>query len=251
MWEEREYINPFDEKYHYFWMKIEHLGRYLFAKDEILKSSNANCMVADLGCADGYGSNILAKVAKRVDAFDINVDYLSAGENNKNKNVYFHRVDFEKPVELRQDKVDFVIAFEFLEHLDNPNFVLDFVNSILKEEGKFICSIPSNLYEVATADGKPSNPYHKHIYTQEEVEKLFEAHNLKIERVLGQAFPNIIAKNESKWARKKRLPFTSSSNLIFTEKDYLEYFGYILAYPNELMIDKSYSFIYEVSKREK
>ncbi len=250
MWEEREYINPFDEDYHYFWMKIEHLGRYLFAKDEILKNSNASCFIADLGCADGYGSNILATVARRVDAFDINANYLSSGENNKNENVYFHKVDFEKPVSLQQDKVDFVVAFEFLEHLENPHFVLDFVNSILKEGGKFICSIPSNLYEVATADGKPSNPYHKHIYTQDDVQELFTAHGFEIEKVLGQAFPNIFAKNESKWAKKKRLPFTSSSNPIFTKREYLEYFGYMFAYPNELMIDKSYSFIYIVNKRK-
>ena len=130
MWEEREYINPFDENYHYFWMKIEHLGRYLFAKDEIARSATTDCMVADFGCADGYGSNILATVARQVDAFDINAEYLSMGENNKNKNVYFHRVDFEKPIELRQDKVDFVVAFELLEHLENPHFVLEFANTI-------------------------------------------------------------------------------------------------------------------------
>ena len=250
MWEEKEYINPFDEDYHYFWMKIEHLGRYLFAKDEISRSATTNCMVADFGCADGYGSNILATVARQVDAYDINSDYLLMGENNKNENVFFHRVDLDKPIELRQDKVDFVVAFEFLEHLENPNFVLEFINKILKENGKFICSVPNNLYEVAKADGKPSNPYHKHIYTQEEVIKLLNAHNLKIEKILGQAFPNIFAKNESKWARKKRLPFTSSTNAIFTQKEYLKYFGYMFAYPNELMIDKSYSYIYEVIKQK-
>lgn len=248
MWEEREYINPFDEDYKYFWMKIEHLGRYLFAKDEILKNGIATCLVADLGCADGYGSNILAKVAKRVDAYDINAEYLSVAEANKNKNVYFHRVDFEKPVKLQQPKVDYVIAFEFLEHLDNPNFVLDFIYSILKEKGKLICSIPSNFYEVANENGHPSNPYHKHIYTQDDVVELFHAHNFEVYKVLGQSFPNIFAKNESKLARKKRLPFTSSTNPLFTQKDYLEYFGYILAYPNEFIIDKSYSFIYEIGK---
>ncbi len=249
MWEEKEYINPFDEEYPHFWMKLEHLGRYLFAKDEILKANIQGVRVADVGCADGYGSKILADVSGKVDAFDINEEYLASARKECSDKVHFHRADFEAPVTPLSDKVDFVVAFEFIEHLENPSYALDFINNSLKDNGRFIFSVPSDLFEVSGEDGKPSNPYHKHIYTPKEVEDMVSSHGFKIEKKLGQAFPNIFARNEGRLARKKRLPFTSGSNPTLSQKEYMEYFAYILGYPNEYIIRKSYSYIYVATRK--
>ncbi|WP_251958026.1 hypothetical protein [Nostoc commune] len=63
-------INPFDEMDHNLWVKIEHLGRYLFAAD-YLRQFKLNC-IADIACGVGYGLAELDKSADLVIGVDGN-----------------------------------------------------------------------------------------------------------------------------------------------------------------------------------
>ena len=45
-----EYCDPFNEK-QYYWMRVEHLGRYLYVKNNI----KDGCNILDIACANGYG----------------------------------------------------------------------------------------------------------------------------------------------------------------------------------------------------
>ena len=226
MWEEKEFIDPFDRELHYFWMKIEHFGRYLFACDEIRKKGLQRLRVADIGCANGYGSRLLSDVARTVDGYDINEEYLSVARNKAKVGQEFFKRDFEF-----------------------PNDAIKFIHESLHENGTLICSVPNHLYEGKNEDGSPSNPFHKCIYKKEEIIEIFEHNGFQVEQIYGQAFPNIFAKNEAKLARKKRLPFTSSHNDLFEKDDVLKYFSYMFAYPNDLLLEKSYSYIYVLRKR--
>lgn len=50
-----EYVDPFNEKYDY-WMRVEHLARYLWARDILKNSEN----VLDVACANGYGTSLIS-----------------------------------------------------------------------------------------------------------------------------------------------------------------------------------------------
>ena len=249
MWEEKEFIDPFDRELHYFWMKIEHFGRYLFACDEIRKKGLQRLRVADIGCANGYGSRLLSDVARTVDGYDINEEYLSVARSKAKVGQEFFKRNFELPNEPVEDPYDIIVSFEFLEHLSTPFHAIRFIHESLCENGTLICSVPNHLYEGKNEDGSPSNPFHKCIYKKEEIIEIFEHNGFQVEQIYGQAFPNIFAKNEAKLARKKRLPFTSSHNDLFEKDDVLKYFSYMFAYPNDLLLEKSYSYIYVLRKR--
>ena len=79
-----EYCDPFsDEHSSNHWMKLEHLGRYLWAS-KVIAESRAQ-IVADIACATGYGSNILKENANVVYGFDRNEKYISIAQKNYSK----------------------------------------------------------------------------------------------------------------------------------------------------------------------
>lgn len=248
MWEEKEFIDPFDKEIHYFWMKIEHYGRYLFACDEIRKHGGLKQCIADVGCANGYGSRLLSDVAQTVDGYDINDDYLNTARELAKKGQSFFHVDFEMPVKPSERLYDVIVSFEFLEHLASPDNALKFMYNSLRDTGILICSVPNHLYEGKDENGTPSNPFHKRIYCKEEIIEIFSQNGFHVENIYGQAFPNIFAKKEAKLARKKRLPITSSRSELFEKEDVLKYFSYLIAYPDDLLIEQSYSYIYILRK---
>lgn len=94
--------------------------------------------VLELGCGTGYGSAILAKVAKKVIAVDIEKgNVLRCKENFAKKNIRFSCKDAEK---MEIPECDVACAIEVLEHLHKPEKV---INKLKKKVKKFIVlSVP-------------------------------------------------------------------------------------------------------------
>lgn len=246
MWEEKEFIDPFNEDGKYFWMKIEQLGRYLFAKDEVNKTNYLSPRVCDVGCANGYGTKVVSKVAGEIVGLDINEEYLSCAKQNAKESETYLAVNFEN-VCPKLGTFDYITAFEFVEHLENPDKVMQFFSQSLTKDGKLILSIPNPEYE-SVKDGTPCNHFHKKLYTDSEFTKLLNNYGFEVERKLYQPYPNIFSKQEAKFAKKGRLSLNSADDEIFKQKDIITYFAYLLGYPTEEQSQKSYSFIYVAKK---
>jgi len=110
----------------------------------------------DLGCGAGYGSYLLSYFCDRIVAVDQEKEALKeARALYQRPNLEFRELDLEK-IRLKDEfeSPDFVIAFEFLEHLDHPEVLIDQVRDLLKDTGWFILSLPC-----ASESG-----YHKHTY---------------------------------------------------------------------------------------
>ncbi len=249
MWEEQEFIDPFDSSGKYFWLKIEQLGRYLFAKDEINKINYLSPRALDIGCANGYGAKLMKESSFEVVGLDINEDYIEEAKRGEEQGISFHLADFEQKINPDYGKFDFITAFETIEHLDNPDNLISFAWESLKEGGKIICSLPNCDYEYLDEEQKPTNSFHKRVYTKEEAVKLFEERGFKLIDILGQPYPNIFSKHEAKLAKKKRLMKNSADDMNFRQSDFIEYFAYLLAYPCRELIEKSYSYIYLFEKQ--
>lgn len=248
MWEEKEFIDPFDKDCKYFWMKVEQLGRYLFARDEINKISYLSPRVCDMGSASGYGSRILAEKAGEVIGLEKNPVYLAKARESEVEGVSFCECDLEANVP-RLGKFDYVVAFEVLEHLEDVSKALEFVKDSLSDRGAFICSLPNPDYESVDAEGRPMNNYHKRVYKREDALKLFESFGFACEQILAQPYPNIFSKLEARHARKNRLTLNSSDDELFKREDVIRYFAQLFAYPTEELAQKSYSFVYLLKKR--
>ena len=146
-------VDPFDEKDNHLWMKLEHLGRYLFAAD-FLKQHRPK-VVADISCGIGYGIPELGRIAQTVIGVDssqemIEIASKKISEGSKNLKVRFLNKDLDSDdltPDIEPGSVDAVVSFETLEHLVDPNRAVSQFSRILRSGGFFICSVPNALSE--------------------------------------------------------------------------------------------------------
>lgn len=135
-------------------IKLEHLHRYALAL-ELVK----NKVVLDIGCGDGYGSNLIAEHANEVFAMDIDkITINHAKASYKKVNLKFVEGDI-RSIKFPDRTFDVVVCFETLEHVEEHFIVLSEFKRILKPNGLLIMSTPDKTnYSEAS---NHVNPYHK------------------------------------------------------------------------------------------
>ncbi len=153
--------------------------------------------VLDIGCACGDLGIILKKYKNcLVDGCDINQESLSIARQNKcYKKLFqcdFNDCSFSEQKVLSK-KYDYIILSDVIEHLIDVNSVLDYLSYFLKEDWKFLFSIPN----IAHASIKASlitdrfdytqtgilDASHLHFYTSHNIAQLFAKNNLLIKNV--------------------------------------------------------------------
>src|SRR5262245_56593246 len=136
----------------------EHWHRYAFAR-----RFAAGRRVADVACGEGYGSALLADVARDVVGVDIDPEAVAHA-----RNAYAGRTNLRfaegsaTALPLPDASVDVVVSFETLEHLaaaDQPPMVAEFAR-VLAPAGVLVLSSP-NRPEYSDARGY-ANPFHRH-----------------------------------------------------------------------------------------
>jgi SAM-dependent methyltransferase len=155
----------------------EHIYRYAFACSKV-KGLN----VLDIASGEGYGTNALSKVARRVIGVDIS---LEAVEHAKSKYHLDFRVGSAEQLPVESDSLDAVISFETVEHVPNPKIFMQEVFRVLKPDGIFIVSTPNKEVYL---NGKEPNPYHCSELSKSEFLGLLEP-CFHINEILGQRFP--------------------------------------------------------------
>jgi len=116
---------------------VQHLERYIFALPHCREK-----IVLDLGSKDGYGSHIISHTAKEITLSDCSGKCLYQAKSYYHFlcSAKFDEVDFNKT--FPDGKWDTILAFEVIEHVDNPyNFVKEIARH-LKVNGKLVFSVP-------------------------------------------------------------------------------------------------------------
>ncbi len=141
----------------------EHLTRYL-CTEKIIKDK----IVLDIASGSGYGSNIMAKHAKKVYGVDVAKDAVTyAQKHYSGSNIEFRVGDGEK-IPLEDNSVDVVVTFETIEHIKNYKKFLDEVKRVLKSDGIAIVSTPNDL---EFAEG---NHFHLHEFQYQELHDMLK-----------------------------------------------------------------------------
>jgi SAM-dependent methyltransferase len=154
-------------------VEIEHYHRYLLARSLV-----AGRDVLDVASGEGYGSALLAQVARSV----IGVEYSGptargAAASFPRPNLSFVQAD-ARALPLADGCVDAVVSFETIEHFDRQADFLHEVRRVLRPEGSFIVSTPDrDIYSPANA---PANQFHVREMTRAEFAAL-----------LGQTFRHV------------------------------------------------------------
>ncbi len=161
----------------------EHLHRYTLAR-----KFTSEKKVLDLACGEGYGANILAKNAKSVTGIDYDEETINHAKNMyRKKNIEFLQGSITD-VPIKDSKLfDVIVCFEAIEHVDEPNKVLQEVKRLLKEDGIFLISTPNKI--VYDSEQIEPNPFHKKELTMDEFQNLLKPYFTNV-KVYGQKVLN-------------------------------------------------------------
>lgn len=139
-----------------------HCIRYHKASELIRPGDN----VLDVACGLGYGSHILyqnsmAKSVIGVDLSDFGIAYANAHYGLPSA-IQFNTGDAQTLDFIPDHSIDFITAFETIEHLPDPTTYLRTLKRVLKPSGRLMICAPNDWTDET---GKDPNPHHLHVYT--------------------------------------------------------------------------------------
>lgn len=237
-----EAVDPFDSSDPYLWVRLEHLGRYLFALDYFREIGAER--VLDAGAGMGYGSRLMASGGLDVTALDLDARRIGAcGDHPARRNMRHIEADLEQGIPCDTD-FDGIVVFEVLEHLRDPQTALAGLAERLRPEGMLLCSVPSRVWESRTAAGLPANRAHRVFFGRREIIALIEGSGLRVTHVLGQGLSNYLMRREVSLLESGRLQGTPlAQEPALNSPDRLEDLARLLAFPTADYAEWSYSFV--------
>lgn len=173
---------------------FEHLQRYRYA------AKRCQGKILDLGCGTGYGSKILFNKGKEIYAIDNSKEAIDYAEKNYSGPKYY--CDSVEQLPFEDNFFDAVCAFEIIEHVQNPERVLNETYRVLKNNGDLFISTPNprhfrniikhilfgKLYPEKT---NMNNIYHLKEFPYEEFINFLKDGKFKIISQFGQTLPLI------------------------------------------------------------
>lgn len=145
--------------------EVEHMHRYS-AVQNILRGK----VVLDAACGTGYGSNMIARVAKMVYGVDISQEAIEYAASTfcECANVKYIQADIMK-LPFDNGLFDAVVSFETIEHVneDIQNKFLEEIRRVLKPDGFLIMSTPNKEIYTVLAGNAPTEWHVKEFFENE------------------------------------------------------------------------------------
>lgn len=134
--------------------------------------------VVDMACGEGYGSSVLADASANVIGVDANPEaHEHARLRYARPNLRFER----DLVESFAEPCDAVVFLQTIEHVRDPDAILEHFKSMLAPGGVAYVSTPNLLTLAPPGAEKSDNPWHVKEYRAEEFRALCEAHFPRVE----------------------------------------------------------------------
>lgn len=139
-----------------------HCVRYRYAAEYIRPGDR----VLDVACGLGYGSRMLfettlADSVLGIDLSDFGIDYAVAHYALPGK-VQYAVGDAESLSGIADASIDFIAAFETIEHVPHPDRYLKELKRVLAPGGRVMLCAPNDWTDET---GRDPNPFHLHVYT--------------------------------------------------------------------------------------
>jgi 2-polyprenyl-3-methyl-5-hydroxy-6-metoxy-1,4-benzoquinol methylase len=134
--------------------------------------------VIDMASGEGYGADVLARHAKSVVGVEANPDaFEHARLRYARPNLRFER----SMVEVYAEPCDAVVFLQTIEHVQDPDAVLEHFASMLRPGGAVFVSTPNVLTLAPAGAERSGNPWHMREYRPEEFRALCAAHFARVE----------------------------------------------------------------------
>lgn len=208
------------------------------SQEKIIDLVGSSKKVLELGCSSGYMSKLLKENNCQVDGLEI--DRKSAEQAKKYLNkLFIGSLDEEMFLKKIKEKYDVIVAADVLEHTKNPEVVLKSLRKNLKEEGRFIISLPNiacwqmrkNLFlkgDFSYQDSGILDKTHLRFYTFFTIQELVKKSQLKVtdifSAILSFPFKNSLAKISPAFSQKignilnRRYPNLVTFHLVLVAK---------------------------------
>ncbi len=152
---------------------IEHYHRYFLARDFCIGRD-----VLDIAAGEGYGSALLARVARSVVGVEIDAAVVEAAQTEfVHPNLRYLQGD-ARAIPLADASIDVVVSFETYEHFAEHETFLAEVRRVLRPGGLIIISTPDR--DIYSGPGITPNPYH-----------VREVNRAEFARALSSNFANV------------------------------------------------------------
>lgn len=142
-------------------------------------------VVVDAACGLGYGVHMLrnASPARHVTGLDLSDGAIAyARDCYGAPGVEFEVADVQELSGLADDSCDVFVSFETLEHVPDPDRVIEQAFRVLRPGGRFVASVP---YDWSDEKGQDPNPFHLHVYDLGKLRRQVES-RFVLERVWVQ-----------------------------------------------------------------
>ena len=153
--------------------------------EQVVYYINKAIDILELGCGTAPIINILKKDQKYT-GVDLNKKVISKLKN-KFPNHTFFKIDISKEKVTSKEKFDLILLVAFIEHLKNPDFLLENINKNLKNNGRIVMTTPTKLGDLLNTIGAyigltamSAVIDHEIIYNKKKVKYLCERNNLKL-----------------------------------------------------------------------
>lgn len=139
----------------------DHQHRYAFASFYSWKRDTL-----DAGSKEGFGAQMLSWTAKSITLADIDEKWLAQSKRNGGYwcPADFVQVDFNQT--FPEGTWDTIVAFEVIEHVDDPDFFIANIAKALRPEGRLVFSVPHMV----------PNEEHKTLFDEEKIKALISRH---------------------------------------------------------------------------
>ena len=129
--------------------------------------------VVDLACGEGYGCAVLARTAASVVGVDANPEAFAHARAKYTT----ERIRFERTmVELWRGDVDCAVFLQTIEHIPDPDGMLDHLRELIGPDGVAYVSTPNVLTLAPKGAKRSGNPWHVREYRPEEYRALCARH---------------------------------------------------------------------------
>ncbi len=133
-------------------------------------------VVLDLGCAEGFGTTILADSAKAVIGADWDADLIGEAERiNSKNNIEYRTLDCQR-LTFEPGTFDVIMNNALLEHVGNVDTMMAGATRSLRDDGLMICGTKNREFCLSGADGSPLYGNHVREFTAGTLEELLKRH---------------------------------------------------------------------------
>ena len=164
-----------------------HEGKSEF--DYSAKQITNGSSVLDVGSGRGVFSKYL----------DSSIDYLGlelsseAVQLAKEDQINILNLTIEDFVKTTQEKFDFIVSFQVLEHIEDIESFMNSIKELLKEDGKIIFAVPNNQSFIRKTPNHILNlpPHHLLHWNRKSLTFLASHHNLKVNDIFCERVSNV------------------------------------------------------------